>query len=127
MNREEKLSNSEFQQIRNASDLIKGSPVNQQARRFVLELLEAALVAANPSQMVYNVLQVKGSQLRFFNHRIDLDATNGVYLIGAGKATGRMVEAAEEILGNHITDGIIVVPPNTKQEYRLTRVQIREG
>jgi len=127
MNREEKLSNSEFQQIRNASDLIKGSPVNQQARRFVLELLEAALVAANPSQMVYNVLQVKGSQLRFFNHRIDLDATNGVYLIGAGKATGRMVEAAEEILGNHITDGIIIVPPNTKQEYRLTRVQIREG
>ena len=127
MGRKEKLSNSEFQQIQNASDLIKGSPVNQQARRVVLELLEAALVAANPSKMVFNVLQVKGSQLRFFNHRINLDTTNGIYLVGAGKATGRMTEAAEEILGNHITDGIIIVPPHTTQEYLLDRVQIREG
>lgn len=127
MGRNEKFSNFQFQQIQNASDLIKGSSVNQQARRFTLEFLEAALVAADPSQMVYNALQIKGSQLSFFNHQIDLDTTNGIYLVGAGKATGRMAEAAEEILGDHITDGIIIVPPNTIQEYRLNRVQIREG
>ena len=127
MGQKEKLHSLKFQQIRNSSDLIKGSPVNQQARRFVLELLEAAFVAANPSQMVCNALQVKGSQLRFFNHQIDLDAIDGIYLVGAGKATGRMAEAAEEILGNYITDGIIIVPPNTTEEYTLNCVQIREG
>lgn len=127
MGRKENLSNFTFRHIRNSSDLIKGSLVNQHARRFVLELLEAALVAANPSQMVDTALQVKGSQLSFFNHQIDLDATNGIYLVGAGKATGRMAEAAEEILGNHITDGLIVVPPNTTEEYTLNRVQIKEG
>ncbi|MHA2314628.1 MAG: glycerate kinase type-2 family protein, partial [Candidatus Hermodarchaeia archaeon] len=109
------------------SDLIKGSLVNQQARRFALELLEAALVAVNPSQMVYNALQIKGSQLNLFNQRINLNKTNGVYLVGAGKATGHMAEAAEEILGDHITDGIIIVPPNTTEEYTLNHVQIREG
>ncbi len=127
MGRKEKFSNFEFQQILNASDLIKGSPVHKQARRFTLELLEAALVAANPSQMVYNALQVKGSQLSFFNHQIDLDTTNGIYLVGAGKATGRMAEAAEEILGEYIADGFIIVPPNTIEKYSLDRVQIREG
>ncbi|MFX0079362.1 MAG: glycerate kinase [Candidatus Hermodarchaeota archaeon] len=127
MGRKEKLPKCEFQQIRNASDLIKGLPVNQQARRLTLELLEAALIAANPSQMVYNALQIKESQLSFFNHQIDLDTTNGIYLVGAGKATGRMAEAAEEILGDHITDGIIIVPPNTTGEFRLNRVQIQEG
>jgi glycerate 2-kinase len=121
------VSNSEFPKIQNSSDLIKGSPLNQQARRFTLELLEAALVAANPSQMVYNALKVKGSQLSLFNHRIDLDRTNGVYLVGAGKATGRMAEAVEEVLGEYLTDGIIIVPPNTTKDYTLNRVQIREG
>ncbi|MDO8124444.1 MAG: DUF4147 domain-containing protein [Candidatus Hermodarchaeota archaeon] len=121
------VSNSEFPKIKNSSELIKGSLVNQKARRFALELLEAALATANPSQMVYNTLKVRGSQLSLFNHRINLDRTNGVYLVGAGKATGRMAEAVEEILGDHLTDGIIIVPPNTSEDYTLDRVQIREG
>lgn len=121
------VSNSEFLKIRNSSDLIKGSLINKQTRRITLELLEAALTAANPSQMVYNALQLEGSQLSLCNQRINLNNTNGVYLIGAGKATGRMAEAVEEILGDHIIDGIIIVPPNTTIDYSLNRVQIREG
>lgn len=121
------VSNSEFLKIRNSSELIKGSLVNKEARRITLEILEAALAAANPSQMVYNALQIKESQLSLGNQRINLKKTNGVYLVGAGKATGRMAEAVEEILGDHITDGIIIVPPNTTEDYTLNRVQIREG
>ncbi len=121
------VSNSEFLKIRNSSDLIKGSLVNKQARRITLELLEAALTAANPSQMVYKALQIKGSQLSLGNQRINLKKSNGVYLVGAGKASGRMAEAVEEILGDHITDGIIIVPPNTSKDYSLNHVKIREG
>jgi glycerate-2-kinase len=121
------VSNSEFLKIRNSSELIKGSLVNKQARRITLEILEAALAAANPSQMVYNALQIEGSQLSLSKQRINLKKTNGVYLVGAGKATGRMAEAVEEILGDHIIDGIIIVPPNTSKDYSLDHVQIREG
>lgn len=121
------VSNSEFLKIRNSSELIKGSLVNKQARRIALELLEAALTAANPTQMVYNALQLEGSQLSLCNQRINLNNASGVYLVGAGKATGRMAEAVEKILGDHIIDGIIIVPPNTTIDYSLNRVQIREG
>ena len=50
-----------------------------------------------------------------------------VLLVGAGKATGRMAEVAESILGDLIEHGVISVPQRVASEYSLRRVDVIGG
>ena len=50
---------------------------------------------------------------------MDLSKFKHVYVIGGGKAGGKMAQAIEEILGKHVTSGIVNVPYGLHQ---ITRV-----
>lgn len=113
--------------IRNKNDLIKGSPKTQHARKIALDLLEVALTAADPQQMVRQSIKFENHILRFASHKLDLDALNGVFVIGAGKASGRMAEAIEALLSDCISGGLIIVPENTVNYFMLERVEIQGG
>jgi glycerate 2-kinase len=113
--------------IRNRNDLIKGSPKTQHARKLALDLIETALAAADPQQMVRQVIKLDNHLLQLVQHTFNLHDFNGFYVIGAGKATGRMAEAIERLLPDNITSGLIVVPENTVNDYTLQRVKILGG
>ncbi|MFX1564352.1 MAG: glycerate kinase [Promethearchaeota archaeon] len=113
--------------IRNFSKLIKGTPRNQQARKLVLDLFLKALEAVNPHLLIQRALQLKNSILHCANTKVELSDINGIFLIGAGKATGRMAEATEALLAKHIVDGLIIVPESTIKDYSLRKVQIHGG
>ena len=73
------------------------------------QILEAALHAADPTAAVFRFLSRDGTQLTAGGQTYDLAHTRRVYLVGAGKAGVPMAQAAAQILGDCLTDGIVIV------------------
>jgi hydroxypyruvate reductase len=72
-------------------------------------IMTAALEAVNPRNAVLSHLKREGDHLIIDDDRIDLKNIDRIYLIGAGKAGEPMVEAASEILGDLIYEGLVIV------------------
>src|SRR5262249_34238776 len=93
--------------------------LRESARR----IWEAALAAANPAVCVRNTIQRNGGSLTIGGKKIPLGGC--VVVVGCGKASGRMAQAVEEILGDKVSVGLVV----TKHGYGLplNRIQISEA
>lgn len=75
----------------------------------MLAILQAALAAVRPDLAVKAQLHRTGSLLSVAGEVIDLAACRRIFVLGAGKAGAPMVQAVEEILGDRITGGLVVV------------------
>lgn len=113
--------------IRNLAKLVKGSYHNQHARCSVLNFLEAALQAVDPRLLVQKALTCNDNLLSFARKHLKLDAIDGIYVIGAGKASGRMAEATETLLEDHINGGLVIVPKTNITDYRLEYIELLGG
>jgi glycerate-2-kinase len=113
--------------IRNRHTLLKGSPATSNARQISLDLLDVALDAVNPHYLVKNNITVNNKIIRVGKHAISVKELDGICVIGAGKATGRMAEAIESLLFNHLTSGAIIVSTNTEKDFSLKKIKIFEG
>ncbi len=80
---------------------------------------EAALNAANPGTCVRKSLQSRNKVLIAGGKPIEIGGR--LMVIGAGKASARMAQVVEEILGSHITGGLIV----TKYGHALPLQRLR--
>lgn len=45
-------------------------------------------------------------------------AENNVYVVGFGKAVSGMARAVEDILGDHIVEGVISIPHGSQELFR---------
>jgi len=72
-------------------------------------ILKAGLDAVDPEAAVRNCVCREGSRLFVGDRDYDLDRYERVLLIGAGKGTAPMAKAVEEILGDNLTSGWIIV------------------
>lgn len=70
-------------------------------------IYDAALAAVEPAAAVRRALKRAGGHLIVGAHHVELPRR--VRLIGAGKAAAPMARAAAEILGDRLTDGVVVV------------------
>jgi glycerate-2-kinase len=112
--------------IGNRLELLSGCPKRDKlARRIALDLLEHAVRSADPYVAVEGALSVKGSCIRIGKTRIGLRGK--LTVVGAGKASGRMAEAVEAVLGDRINNGTVIVPRGTRGKYDLTRIGLLEG
>ncbi len=50
-----------------------------------------------------------------------------IFVVGAGKATGRMAETVESLLGELVEGGVISVPRRISSAYNLSRIQVIGG
>ncbi|MBV9746337.1 MAG: glycerate kinase [Acidobacteriia bacterium] len=82
-------------------------------RRQAMAIFRAALEAADPAAAVKSHLE-----------RLHFDDYRHIYLIGAGKAGASMAAAAEAVLGNRITEGLV----NVKHGHvaKLRRIELNE-
>jgi glycerate-2-kinase len=96
------------------------------ARKLVLAALEAALLAADPKRTVRQHVRLKGNTLQIMNEQYQLDFDH-VYVIGAGKASGYMAEALNEVLRDRITDGLVIIPDNFKVKLRTGSIGLWRG
>ena len=83
-----------------------------------LAIFEAGLKAVDPYSAVRRALRLEGSTLHADSLRYNLDAYRSIIVVGAGKATARMALALEELLGERISAGLIVVKYEHGQSLR---------
>ena len=79
-------------------------------RRDALAIFKAALTAADPAEAIRRHVSIGGSVLEVGRKRYDLQRYRRVVVLGAGKASARMAETLERLLGSRISLGLI----NTK-------------
>lgn len=83
-------------------------------RRDALEIVDAGLSAINTPRVVRGLVRVTGSKLTVSGREIDLNPLKRIYVIGIGKCALDACTELEKILGNHISDGIVLdVRPGT--------------
>ncbi len=82
--------------------------VNRQ-REALERILRAGLDAVNPEKAVRRHVQRKGEELSVGDRSYDLDRFRRILLVGAGKGTAPMAKALEDILGEHLSEGWIIV------------------
>jgi glycerate 2-kinase len=78
-------------------------------RADILEMWSAALRAVEPGAAVRRVLVREGELLRVGEEVIDLRDVRHIWVVGAGKAGGPMVQAVEAVLGERLTGGVVAV------------------
>jgi len=93
-------------------------------RKQALSIFSAALKAADPVQAVLRHLRVEGGALVAGKARYPLSRFENIWVLGAGKASAAMAQAAERVLGRRITAGLI----NVKYGHlaRLRRIELNE-
>ena len=85
-----------------------------QMREDAVSLFQASLDPVNPHEAVRRFVRLEGNRLILGKEGqekigLDLEDYGKVYLVGGGKATAPMARAIEELLGERIDEGIIVV------------------
>ena len=111
--------------IKNVRRIIKNgfTPKLRRLREDALEILEAALEAADPYRAVERALTLEGDSLKVGSHTLTLKAYRRILVVGGGKASGRMAEALEHILGDLLDGGVVIVPRGTETDLRLKRIK----
>src|SRR3989338_3622998 len=74
-----------------------------------LEIFYHALRAVDPARLVRERMRLEGPSLKIDSKSYTLKEFNGVYAVGFGKASAPMAQALEEILGEWLKGGIVVV------------------
>lgn len=94
-------------------------------RRHAVQILGAAVAAADPASAVLRAVQRDGDRLTIGGESCDLAPDGRVFVVGAGKASVAMASALESLLGDRIAGGAIT----TKHGYlgALQRIQITEA
>ncbi len=90
-------------------------------REAALAIWRAALAAGDVAPLVRRALRVDGSVLVAGGARFDLDRMGRILVLGCGKASGAMARAVEDVLGERVSDGFVVV----KDGYRAPTRRVR--
>ncbi|ULQ53147.1 glycerate kinase type-2 family protein [Flavihumibacter fluvii] len=77
-------------------------------REKAIQIFNSAVAAVQPERLIPDHLKVSGNTLQVFDQQLDLARVDGVYVIGAGKASAAMAQSVERILGGYLTGGIVV-------------------
>jgi len=92
--------------IKNTSELT--SKGNVEGRKIVLKIVEEALEKVNYFNIIKETVQLEKDVLTIKDFKLNLDNFRNIFLIGGGKYSSFMTSALEEILGDRITEGIVI-------------------
>ncbi len=93
-------------------------------RKQALRIFQAALQAAEPQAAVLRHVRLNGDILIAGGKRYNLKSVRNVYVVGAGKASARMAQAVERVLGKRISGGLINVKYGSSG--KLRRIEMNE-
>jgi len=79
------------------------------SRECLLNIFNSALKAANPYNAVKKTVKITDNRLKVNDSAYDLKEFNRIIVVGAGKGTASMAKAVEELLGDRIGKGLIIV------------------
>jgi glycerate-2-kinase len=95
-------------------------------RRVALDIMESTLRVLDAHGIIRNLLRLEGDILRIGNRAWDLRTKRRVFVVGAGKAGNAMAQGVEEVLGERITRGLVIVKRREPGD-KLTRIELVTG
>jgi glycerate 2-kinase len=97
--------------------------LSEQAEHFFKSILKNV----NPREFMPDILQWNGNKNRLsvYDHTFAIHDSQQLFVIGTGKASPTMAEAAEKILGERIEAGFIIAPPGSKADLNI--IEMMEG
>ncbi len=110
--------------IKNREDLLSSGPHG--GKKLALDLFETGLTAARPARAIKDRIELRDNELKSGNGKYDLGEVERLIVLGGGKATLEMAKSLEEILGDRISTGLIVVKSRGSGD-DLKRIAVREG
>lgn len=113
--------------IKNKEELIQNTHnmLNQKGRKIILETFDRAIESVLPANLIKKNVSLENNELIISDLKINLNEVFNIFVIGAGKASGKMALALQKILNERINSGIINVPDGTENEYRqLKHIEI---
>ncbi len=109
--------------IKNFDELALGqTDADTKARTIALECIEKAIEAADPQIAVQRNVKLSGEELRIGSYKINLKKADRIIVVGGGKASGRMAETLESILGDKIESGVVNVLKGTESLFKTRRI-----
>lgn len=93
--------------VKNCAELLRHGDIS--SREIVITLTDKVLQKLDAYQQIKSIMRLDGSILHIGRQKWDLSLKKNVYLLGAGKACNAMAMAVEEVLGDRLTDGVIIV------------------
>lgn len=91
-------------------------------RRAARAILASAMEAGDARRLTREVLWLDGPRLAVGSRAVDLERVRGILVVGGGKVSGAMAEAAEAVLGERVTGGLVVVKDAGGAQTRRVRV-----
>jgi hydroxypyruvate reductase len=95
--------------------------LKQQARN----IFDAALRAVDPEKAILNHIQLADGVLTVGKRELLLKDYKKIFIVGAGKADAPMALAVEGLLGQYVSDGVIIVKDG--HGLPLSRIRIHEA
>ena len=78
-------------------------------RQHAMEIFQAALSAVDPVEAIHRYVKLADDGIQIGEHRFKFKDYDRILVVGAGKAGAPMAKALEDLLGDRIADGVIVV------------------
>jgi glycerate-2-kinase len=115
--------------VKNERELLENArtPELRRARKILIEAVNQAIAAVDPSSAIHRRVKLREECLEVGDHEMNLSEIGRLVVVGGGKATGRMAEVLEEILGERIDGGVVNVLEGTAAEYRTRRIKLVES
>ena len=92
-----------------------------QLQEHALLIIRTAVEAVKPRRLLSLAVRLDKDTLVIGEDRFDLSRVGRILVVGAGKASAHMAEALEEIVGQRIADGVVIV----KDGYAVPSSRIR--
>ena len=105
--------------------MIAQQSILEQMRNQALEIFQAALRAVEPVDAILKHVKMEGESLLIGERRLELSKFDRILVVGAGKADAPMAQAVESLLGERVSDGVIVVKDG--HGLPLQRVRVHEA
>ena len=83
---------------------------NPHTKRIVKSLIDAGLEACDPALAIANTLHFTRNRLQVHDFHYDLTHYSRIVCVGAGKASAPMAKALEQMLGDRLEGGMLIVP-----------------
>lgn len=98
---------------------------NREERKAALAIAEAGIRSVIPYTRTKEYVSIKGDELHVADKVFQLGELKHIYVVGAGKGSFPIAQALDEVLGDKITEGFVVVKEG--EHRRLPHIQIFES
>ncbi len=115
--------------IKNFEEIVGNAQneLDSKARRIAMTLLESAISAADPRNLIRENIHIQKNKLEIRNFNLDLSHYKRIFVVGGGKASGGMAEALEEELNDRIDSGILNIPKGTARNFKTKNIKLNEA